>query len=97
MGIVIYDDEEKYLKVNYMAAEEAMKSVINLARKLQNMKMKSHVVNAAIKQIFLGTAQQFPYEEPDYFHDLVYQNIPELKGLNEEILKLFSGEEGSSE
>jgi pyrroline-5-carboxylate reductase len=97
VGIVIYDDEEKYLKVNYMAAEEAMKSVINLARKLQNMNMKSHVVNAAIKQVFLGTAQQFPYLEPDYFHELVYQKIPELKGLNEEILKLFSGEEGSSE
>ncbi len=97
VGIVIYDDEEKYLKVNYMAAEEAMKSVINLARKLQNMNMKSHVVNAAIKQVFLGTAQQFPYLEPDYFHELVYQKIPELKGLNEEILKLFSGEEGSSD
>jgi pyrroline-5-carboxylate reductase len=95
-GIVIYDDEEKYLEVNYLAAQEAMKSVIHLAGKLQSMDMGSHVINAAVKQVFLGTAQQFPFAKPDYFHDLVYQKTPGLKRLNEDILGLLSREEEPS-
>jgi hypothetical protein len=47
------------------------------------------VINAAIRQIFIGSALQFPYVEPDYFHELVYQRNPELKELNEGILKWF--------
>jgi hypothetical protein len=52
------------------------------------MDISYSVIEAAVKQILTGTAGQFPYEEHDYFHDLVNQRNPGLKELNSEILKL---------
>jgi pyrroline-5-carboxylate reductase len=89
VGAVIYDDENKYLEVNYIAASEAMKGVLHTANLLREKGIGEKVINAAIRQIFIGSALQFPYAEPDYFHELVYQRNPGLKELNEGILKMF--------
>ncbi len=89
VGTVIYDDENKYLEVNYIAASEAMKGVLHTANLLREKGIGEKVINAAIRQIFIGSALQFPYAEPDYFHELVYQRNPGLKELNEGILKMF--------
>ena len=89
VGITVYDDENRYLEVNYIAAAEAMKGVLNTAAKLKDLNIQNQIIEAAVQQVFLGTAGQFPYRNPDYFHDLVYQRNPELKELNHEILKLF--------
>jgi len=88
VGITIYDDESKYLEVNYIAAAESMRSALHVADILRSMDISYPVIEAAVKQILTGTASQFPYEEHDYFHDLVYQRNPGLKELNSEILKL---------
>ena len=93
VGEVIYDDEGKYLEVNYIAASEGMKGVLHTANLLRKRGLKDQVIHAAIRQVFIGTALQFPYAEPDYFHELVYQRNPGLKELNENILKNFKTEE----
>jgi len=87
LGIVVYDNEEKYLEVNYIAASEGMKGVIRAANLLKRMDIRGEVIEAAVKHVFLGTARQFPFLEPDYFHDLVYQRNPGLRELNREILE----------
>jgi hypothetical protein len=66
-----------------------MRGVINVANLLRTMDIKHEIIKAAINQIFVGAAQQFPYPEPDYFQHLVYQRNPGLLALNEEILKIF--------
>ncbi len=87
VGIAIFDDENKYTDVNYIAATESMKGAIYTADKLRKMKIKRQIIEVAIKQVFVGTAGQYPYEEPDYFHELVYKKNPGLKELNQDILK----------
>jgi pyrroline-5-carboxylate reductase len=89
VGIVVHDNEEKYLEVNYIAASEGMKGVIRAANILKGLHIDTQIINAAIRQLFIGTARQFPYPSPDYFHNLVYQRNPGLKELNDEILKIF--------
>jgi pyrroline-5-carboxylate reductase len=89
VGATVYDDETRYLEVNYIAAAEAMKGVLNTAKKLKDLNIQGQIIEAAVQQVFVGTAGQFPYRNPDYFHNLVYQRDPELKELNSEILKLF--------
>jgi hypothetical protein len=88
VGITIYDDENKYLEINYIAAAEAMRGVLNVAKLLRSLDIQFPIIEAAIKQVFVGSAGQFPYANPDYFHDLVYKRNPELKKLNQEILNL---------
>ena len=90
VGTVIYDDEEKYLEVNYIAAAEAMKGVLNTANLLKMQGLDDQVLQAAVKQVFVGTALQFPYAKPDYFHELVYERNPGLRSINENLLNPFS-------
>jgi len=90
VGTVIYDDEEKYREVNYIAAAEAMKGVLHTATLLREKGMGELVINAAVRQIFIGSALQFPFAESDYFLELVYQRNPGLRELNEGILKWFN-------
>ncbi|MBW2066860.1 MAG: NAD(P)-binding domain-containing protein [Deltaproteobacteria bacterium] len=89
VGTTIYDDENRYLEVNYIAATEAMKGVLATAKKLKDLNFPTPIIEAAVQQVFVGTAGQFPYRNPDYFHDLVYGRNPGLKELNQEILKFF--------
>jgi hypothetical protein len=87
VGTVIYDDEEKYLEVNYIAAAEAMKGVLKAANYLNNLGLDRQVIHAAIQQGSIGSARQFPYAKPDYFHEWVYSRNPGLKEMNENLLK----------
>ena len=86
VGVVIIDDEGKYSEVNYIAASEAMRAVLSLANTLRHMGLQREVIMAAVKHVFIGTVQQFPYATTDYFHDLVYDRNPGLKESNEKLL-----------
>ncbi|MBW1802336.1 MAG: NAD(P)-binding domain-containing protein [Deltaproteobacteria bacterium] len=86
VGVVIFDHEEKYREVNYIGAAEAMRGVIYVANTLRDMGLQKEVIRAAITQVFIGTAIQFPYANPDYFHDLVYGRNPGLRKSNEKLL-----------
>ncbi len=72
IGAVIFDCEEKYEMVNYLAAELAMLAATQLAKKLKKKGIAAAAIEAAIKGVFVGTVSQFPYDEPDYFHQLVF-------------------------
>lgn len=79
VGDVIVDYELKYLNINLYAAEVAMLSCLSLAKKLSDNGIDNKVINAAVKGVLVGTSRQFPYENPDYFHELVYQIHPDIK------------------
>ena len=92
VGVVIIDDEEKYTEVNYIAASEGMKGVLSVANTLRNMGLQREVIEAAVKHVFLGTVQHFPFEAPDYFIDLIYDRNPGLRESNETLLKALTQE-----
>ena len=78
LGTVVYDNEKHYLDVNYLAAEAAMNGVLELAEKLKNKGLSKSVIETAIRNTFIATAKQFPFEQPDYFHKLIFSNHSNL-------------------
>ena len=90
VGITIYDDENKYLEINYLAAAEAMRGALNVAKRLRSLDIQFPIIEAAIKQVFVGSAGQFPYANPDYFHDLVYKRKSRAKEAESGDIKAFS-------
>lgn len=78
IGEVVSDYENKYMDVNLYAAEAAMLTAKSLADKLHALDINEKVIHAAIKSVFTGTAAQFPYINPDYFHKLVFERHPDI-------------------
>lgn len=78
IGEVIYGSENDYVQLNYLAAEAAMRSTLTLVKQLKEMGYKESVIYAAVKSVFIGTAEQFPFLKPDYFHNMVYKNNPDI-------------------
>ena len=89
VGEVVHDFEDKYVAVNLMSAEAAMTAVIWLAKQLKASGIANPAVITSIRNVFLGTASQFPYQPSDYFHELIFARHPDLQ-VTLELLNLQS-------
>lgn len=67
LGLVMRGDEEKYQKVNRLAAEEVTRAALAIQQQLMGEHFPEEVIRAAICNVAVGTIRNFPWETPDYF------------------------------
>ncbi len=64
--------------INRIAAHAAMQATLNLTVQLRALGADTATVAAAVGNVFIGTAKQYPFTPPDYFHRKVLSYDPDL-------------------
>ncbi len=81
MGRIILDNESKYMDLNLIVAAEAMKNILSLKKKLFSEGYDEQTIDAAIKFVYIGTSEQYPYSTIDYFLKQVCEAYPDITAL----------------